>query len=137
MRQSAGWQTGTAAAVYCATLMPLCQALHSALQAAPNEVKSSPQLVPLAADALLLTLELTACLQPTHGKPGDQNSAALLLRSRQRDMPAHETVQRASCLCAKACLLQNCLFGCHDQHISKSLLRAADCHLICLCIELN
>ena len=67
MRQSAAWQQGTAAAAYCSTLLPICQALQAALQGAPQEVLSSQQLAPLAADAVLMTLELAACLQPLQG----------------------------------------------------------------------
>ena len=76
MRQSAAWQQGTAAAAaaYCSTLLPVCQALQAVLQAALQEVLSSPQLAPLAADAVLMTLELAACLQPLQGTAVDQNA---------------------------------------------------------------
>lgn len=64
MRLKARWDQGSAAASYCSTTQALCEALQAASQAVPPEIATHPQLVPLATNALLVSMALASSIHP-------------------------------------------------------------------------
>ncbi|KAL3149121.1 hypothetical protein ABBQ32_001960 [Trebouxia sp. C0010 RCD-2024] len=77
MRPKASWDQGSAAASYCSTTQALCQALQAASQAVPPEIATQPQFVPLATNALLVSMALASSVHPgsTHN-PGSGHAHA-------------------------------------------------------------